>query len=108
MKVRFVILATLCAILAGCVSSPVISKSKMGNLEINVQTLDKAPTTHADVYIDDVFIGNPSKELPVVHAKRGQRVIRVELAGFKPYERTIAILGDPNHQVLNIVLDKAD
>jgi len=42
----------------------------------------------------------------VLYLKRGRHTVKVELEGAKSYEQVIAILGDPNHQVLNIVLEK--
>ena len=53
-----------------------------------------------------VFIGNVSQSRPIHFLKRGVRAIRVELPGTKTYEQGIDILGDPNHQVLNVMLEK--
>lgn len=103
----FVCAAMLGVFLAGCVATgPVISKSRVGNLEINVYGPEPERLAGAEVYLDDAFIGNPSRNLPVLHVKRGPRVVRVELPGFKPYQKTITVLGDPNHQVLNVHLEK--
>ena len=105
MKTLF-ITATLAVFLIGCGSSgPVISKSNVGNLEINVYGPEDT-SQRAELYLDGVFIGSLTKRLPVIHVKRGQRVVRVEAPGFKPYEKTITILGEPNHQVLNVFLEK--
>jgi len=105
--VKYVALLGICLFLSGCVSSgPVISKSSLGNLEINVRTSDGQYVTNAELYLDGVFVGNLTTRLPVIHAKRGERLVRVQCSGFKPYEKTVTILGDPNHQVLNIVLKK--
>lgn len=94
-------------ILAGCVTTgPAISKSKLGNLQINVVFPKDLVVPNADVYLDDVFIGNVSPDMPVIYAKRGDRAVRVEAPGCETYQRTITILGDPNHQVLNINLRK--
>lgn len=99
--------AVLCAFLVGCASTgSVISKSKMGNLEINVCGPESAQLRRAELYLDGVFVGNVTRHMPVLHARRGERVVRVELSGFKPYEKTITVLGDPNHQALNVYLEK--
>jgi hypothetical protein len=97
----------LCLVLAitGCVTSgPAVSKSKQGNLQINVTFPGEHPTPNAELYLDDRFIGNASPQMPVVYAKRGNRTVRVEAEECGTYERTIFILGDPNHQVLNVFL----
>ncbi|MHC4737528.1 MAG: PEGA domain-containing protein [Planctomycetota bacterium] len=98
--------AILTVLLVGCVDTgPVISKSKMGNLELNVYGPEgKYP--NAELYLDGIFIGNLTRHMPVIYAKRGERVVRVEATGFKPYEKSITVLGEPNHQVLNIFLEK--
>ena len=67
---------------------------------------DQQPISNAELYLDGIFVGNLTSRLPVIYAKNGVRTIRVVSPGFKPYERKITILGDPNHQVLNIVLEK--
>ena len=56
--------------------------------------------------MDDVFIGNVSTRMPVLQLKRGKRVIKVELEGADRYTETITILGEPNHQVLNVMLKR--
>ena len=92
--------------LCGCVSGPALSKSTTGNLEINVVAPQDMSVSSARIFIDGVFIGNASQSRPVLFLKRGVRTIRVELAGTKTYEQSIDILGDPNHQVLNVTLEK--
>ncbi len=68
------------------------------------------PWTHLStcpsLYLDGVFVGNLTRDMPVLYAKRGVRVIRVESPGHEAYERSITVLGDPNHQVLNVILEK--
>lgn len=93
--------------LSGCeTTSPAISKSDVGNLEINITGTDQQQLPTAELYLDGVFVGNPSSRLPVIYVKRGERTIRVTCPGYKPYEKKITVLGDPNHQVLNILLLK--
>jgi len=105
MKTLF-ITTILAAFLVGCESTgPAISKSRMGNLEINVYGQEDT-NPNAELYLDGTFIGNLTGHMPVLHVKRGERVIRVEAPGFKPYEKTIVILGEPNHQVLNVYLEE--
>ena len=95
----------LAATLAGCTcAGPAISKADMGNLQINVYGPKAVPVPPADIYVDDLFVGNATPEKPILYIKRGERRIRVELPGCTPYNRTITILGDPNHQVLNVLL----
>lgn len=95
--------------LSGCVNGgPVISKSVVGNLEINVHYSrhpegDTPPV--ANLYIDSVFIGNVTNHKPIIYVRRGERTIRVEAEGYKTYEKKINILGEPNQQVLSIFLE---
>ena len=94
-------------LVSGCATfGPAVSKSNMGNLEINVYTPDMKPVYRASLYLDGAFIGNLSKTMPVLHARRGTRVVRIKCPGYQPYKKTITILGDPNHQVLYVVLTK--
>lgn len=105
MKIVSILLAT-CLLAVGCVTTePTISKSSYGNLELNVLCQDQSQTTQAEVYIDGFFIGNANDRMPVIYAKRGLRTIRIVCPGYKTYERQITILGDPNHQVLNVILE---
>ena len=102
-----IILLGIGLLLSSCASpGPVVSKSRLGNLEINVDTPDGRPITNAELFLDGVFVGNLTQRLPIIHARRGERLVRVECRGFRPYERKITVLGEPNHQVLNIVLEK--
>lgn len=90
----------------GCATpGPAESKSDMGNLAIHIQ-LDGRDHFPSEIYIDDVFIGNASPKLPILYLKRGDRKIRIEAKGFKTFERTITILGEPNRQQLNVVLER--
>jgi hypothetical protein len=102
----FVILLGMGLLLSGCASGPVISKLHFGNLEISVSTTEGEILPNAELYLDNLFVGNFTQRLPVIHARRGERLIRVECSGYKPYEKKINILGDPNHQVLNVILEK--
>ena len=78
----------------------------MGNLEVSVTAPQGINVQPASIYVDSVFVGNVSQDLPVLYLKRGRHVIRVELADMKTYQREIDILGDPNHQFLDVVLEK--
>lgn len=94
-------------LLAGCApTSPFISKAKMGNLEINVSGPQGVDTSQVRIYVDGQFIGNASTRLPVLHVKTGERTVRAELNGFPPVEQRILIIGEPNHQVLNVLFKK--
>ena len=100
-------LLTAFLLLSGCVSTgPAISKSSLGNLEINLIGCEQQQLAAAELYLDGLFIGNLSSRLPVIHAKTGQRTIRVVCRGYKDFEKKITVLGDPNHQVLNVVFEK--
>lgn len=77
----------------------------MGNLEVFVAAPQGVDVHPAQIYVDDIFVGNVSETLPVLYLKRGKHTIRVELAGMKTYERVIYILGDPNHQFLDVSLE---
>ena len=107
------------ALALGCApASPAISKSNLGNLELSVyrvvrsddatsdgSKLETVMDYEAEIYIDDVFIGNNSQRMPVLYLKRGPRQIRVVSPGCKPYEKTLLILGHPNHQIVNVKLE---
>ena len=105
MKTVFPLLL-LFPIMAGCAATgPAIRKSEIGNLELNVYGPEHAHVARADIYLDGLFIGNATPEMPVLYMRRGERMVRVVLPGYKPYKRKINILGDPNHQVLNVFLE---
>jgi len=100
------VLALLLSLAVGCVNGPAVSKARDGNLEINIAGPGDTNVRQARIYVDDVFVGNPSQALPVLHLRNGKRMIRVELEGFKPWQQTVHVLGEPNHQVLNALLEK--
>jgi hypothetical protein len=107
MKISFIVFLLTAAVLCGCVSSgPAISKSSMGNLEVYVTASQGVDVQPAAIYVDGVFVGNVSQDLPVLYLKRGKHVVRVELTGMKTYEQEIDVLGDPNHQFLDVSLEK--
>ena len=107
MKTPTAVLLAGLLLLCGCVDlGPAVSKSSMGNLEINVTAPQGLDARAARLYVDDVFIGNVSSQMPVLELKRGKRVIRAELEGADTCTESITILGEPNHQVLNIALKK--
>ena len=107
MKTSFIALLFAVTILCGCISTgPAISKSSMGNLEVFVTAPQEVEVHRARIYVDGVFVGNVSETLPVLYLKRGKHTVRVELAGMKTYEQVIDILGDPNHQFLDVPLEK--
>ncbi len=102
-------LGVMYCLLSSCaMNGPAISKSAMGNLEINVTSADGKPVSDAELYLDGAFVGNLTNRLPVIHARRGERVVRVECPGYNTYEKKVLILGDPNHQVLNVVLKRTN
>ena len=101
-----ILIFTYFVCLAGCVNGgPVISKSKVGNLEINVRYPEGSTLSAANLYIDSVCVGHVSDHKPIIYVRRGERTIRVEAQGYKTYEKKINILGEPNQQVLNIFLE---
>ena len=77
MKLR-VIHALLATLLFSCVTSPVISKSKMGNVEIQVIAPEGMDVRRAELFVDDLFVGNATDDLPVLTLRRGERTIRAE------------------------------
>jgi YbbR domain-containing protein len=106
-KARFIVSLLAVLLLCGCVASgPALSKSNMGNLEINVLAPEGTQVRAAGIYVDDVFVGNISARMPILNLKRGKHTVRIELEGTETYQQTIEILGDPNHQVLNATLKK--
>jgi len=107
MKTSSIAVLLAATLLSGCVSSgPAISKSSMGNLDVYVTAPQGVDIHPASIYVDGVFVGNVSQDLPVLYLKRGKHVVRVELADMKIYEHEITILGDPNHQFLDVTLEK--
>jgi len=104
------LLAAACCLLSaltGCLTTDsIVSKSRLGNLQIEVLFPDGAPTPPAGLYVDGSFVGNINPKMPVIYARRGLRTIRVEAAGYTSYEQTIQILGDPNHQFLDVRLEQ--
>lgn len=78
----------------------------MGNLDVYVTAPEGINVHPAGISVDGFFVGNVSQDLPVLYLKRGNHVIKVELAGMKTYEQQICILGDPNHQFLDVTLEK--
>ena len=106
MKPLVALAVVTAALIAGCANGPAVSKARDGNLELNISGPDDTGVKQARIYVDDVFVGNLSPMLPVLHLRKGNRIVRVELAGFKPWRQSVHILGEPNHQVLNAVLEK--
>ena len=107
MKEPTLLLVFLAAALSGCVSSsPAISKSSMGSLDIHVAAPEGVDVHRARIRVDGIFVGNVSRDLPVLFLKRGKHEIIVELAHMKIYQQEIQILGDPNHQYLEVNLEK--
>lgn len=106
MKPQVALAVLLVSFIAGCVNGPAVSKARDGNLEINIAGPGDTNVRQARIYVDDVFVGNPSPMLPVLHLRNGKRTIRVELDGFKPWQQSVHVLGEPNHQVLNALLEK--
>lgn len=107
MKTSFILMLATATVLSGCISAgPAISKRSMGNLEVYVTAPQDVKVQSASIYVDGVFVGNVSRDLPVLYLKRGPHVISVQLAGMKTYEKRIDILGEPNHQFLDVSLEK--
>jgi len=81
-------------LVCGCVATgPAVSKTDVGNLEINIKAPESVDVRYARIYVDDSFIGNMSATMSVLHLKRGKRVVRVEMDSRKTYREVIEILG---------------
>ena len=107
MKSFLVPLIIIAALGSGCFATgPAVSKGTMGNLEVSVIAPQGMDTRAVRLHVDGVFVGNVSERLPVLYLKRGRHAVRVELEGARAYEQAIEILGEPNHQVLNVILEK--
>jgi hypothetical protein len=107
MKASIAVPLTGLLLLCGCADfGPAVSKTNMGNLEINLLAPEGLDSRAARIYVDDVFIGNASSTMPILQLKRGKRAIRVEVEGADSYTESITILGEPNHQVLNVALKR--
>lgn len=105
--IRFLSVLGVLLLFCGCAGfGPAVSKSDMGNLELNVVAPQPLDVSAARLYVDGVFIGNVSSRMPILVLKRGPRTIKVELEGAETYTQTLTILGEPNHQVLNVALKK--
>ena len=107
MKISIIAFMAGMLLLCGCADfGPAISKTTMGNLEVSILAPDGLDARAARIYVDDVFIGNVSNRMPILQLKRGKRVVKVELEGAESYMESITILGEPNHQVLNVTLKR--
>jgi hypothetical protein len=107
MKPSVALLLTGLSLLCGCADfGPAISKTDMGNLEINIVAPTGLDARASRIYLDEVFIGNVSDRMPILQLKRGKRAVKVELEGAQSYTESVTILGEPNHQVLNVVLKR--
>lgn len=107
MKSSSIILLAGFLLMCGCADfSPFISKSNLGNLEVNIVAPEGLDVQASRIYVDDVFIGNVSARMPILHVKNGKHVVKVELDGAATYTEALTILGDPNHQVLNVALKR--
>ena len=107
MKSSVLVLFTCQLLMCGCVDfSPFISKSNLGNLELNIAAPEGLDAHAARVYVDDIFIGNVSDRMPILHVRNGKHLVKVELEGAATYTEALTILGDPNHQVLNVTLKR--
>lgn len=105
MRTSIAFLFTGLSLLCGCADlGPFVSKSNLGNLEVNITAPEGLDSQAARIYVDDVFIGNVSARMPILHLKNGKHVVKVELEGAGTYTEGLTILGDPNHQVLNVTL----
>ena len=105
---RVAILVLAAAFLgAGCVStSSTVSKSRQGNVEIQVIPPEGADVRRAEIHVDGVFIGNATERLPVLQLGTGEREIGVQMPGCRPVSQRVTILGYPNHQVVNVFLER--
>jgi hypothetical protein len=107
MKAPFIAIFAGLLILCGCADfGPAVSKTNLGNLEINILPPEGLDSQAARIYVDETFIGNVSSRMPILQLKRGKHVIKVELQDAETYTESITILGEPNHQVLNIALKR--
>lgn len=79
---------------------------EIGNLHINVTTPPGINIKYADMYIDDLYIGNLPDNKTTFVLKRGPHSIKILAPGCKLYQTDLILLGNPNSQVLNIKLEK--
>jgi hypothetical protein len=107
MKRATAVLALVC-LLAGCAEyGPLLFSSQMGSLELRITAAGDGDVQRADIYVDGRYVGNYDKPSMVLHVRRGARDIRVTLEGYEPYRQMVAVLAQPNEQVLTIHLEKA-
>lgn len=94
------------SISTACMTNP-SDKSQSGNFEISVTPLEvEGLPTYPTIYIDGKFIGNASKNKPVLYLSKGKHDIRVEAKGYKTYQQTIQILGGQSLQIVTVALEK--
>jgi len=95
--------------LAGCSyldMGPVFSRSGVGILEVYARDKQGGAISNAEIYLDGIFVGSVTSPTILLDVNRGARVVRITAAGYKPYERTVTILGKPNRQILSAYLEK--
>jgi len=103
--------ALLSVLLAGCIyynnTSPgTPSKLQTGAVLIQAYTMEggKPEKVNAEICLDGKLICI-TDFFVLDKAELGNRVVRVTAPGYKPYEKTITILGDIRQQ-LNVCLEK--
>jgi hypothetical protein len=105
MKTVLAVLA-LSVFLGGCIS--IHSEEKefgcKGPLNIEVLATEGGHIPNAEVYLDGKFIGSPMGSKLCLDC--GEHAVRITAPGYKPYEKTITIIGRGNPQGLSVVLEK--
>ena len=93
--------------LAGCCAVLHEPVSTAGVLQLRVSAPSGVDVMPSRIYVDDALVSNVSHEyLPILHLRRGQRVLRAELDGMKTYQRRIEVLPEPNYQFVDVRLQK--
>jgi hypothetical protein len=79
---------------------------EIGELVLDLSVPDGMKVSNAELYLDEFFIGNFKEKIFKLCLKRGVHTIRITLPGCEEYNSKIMLLGNPNHQVLNIELKR--
>lgn len=92
----------------GCTTTPAISKTRHGNLEVRVEVvgLERGHKVYPEIFVDGKPYGHVSKHRPVLYLGEGEHEIEVHSPGFVSWQERIYIAADPNYQYLHVILKK--
>ena len=117
MKKMLCLLGLLCVGFCGCATKPapqaatapkptLPSREKLGKLEITATVNDNGDVGLAMIYVDDGLVGTLIKPKHQLFLQLGPHALRIELKGYKTFQQSIQILGEPNSQALRVQFEK--